>query len=272
MTSRTLAASAWALLALFVVYASTGTGTLDGPRTWAPVHLSWPDVAQNILLYLPFGVLGVITLRHCRHSALATVIEVAVLAVVLSLFVEVIQLYTVDRTASVTDVFAAALGATAGGLLAKPAARAGDRFVSLVRPTGVLDAPVTPVLFALLVAIVVVAWRPFDPTLDVSTLATRVRVVQHDPLAFDPIPATGQAFLYMWLSVGIAAAALRLTTFAALLAGATAAIAIAVIVDVGQLAMGSEPIGLAGLAAQTAGAITGAALFAWRRRPKYAAA
>lgn len=268
MTSRSLAASAWALLALFVVYASTGTWTSEGPRIWAPIYLSWPDVAQNILLYLPFGVLGVITLRHRRHSALASVIEVAVIAVVVSLLAEMIQLYTVDRTASVTDVFAAALGATAGGLLARPAALTGDRFVGLVRPSGIVDAPGTPVLLALLVAIIVVAWRPFDPTLDVSTLASRARRLQHDPLAFDPVSAAGQALLYMWLSVSIAAAAFRWTTFAALLAGGAAAITIAVIVDVGQLAMGSEPIGLAGLAAQTAGAITGAALFAWCRGPR----
>lgn len=268
MTSRTLAASAWALLALFVVYASTGTWTLDGPRIWAPIYLSWPDVAQNILLYLPFGVLGVITLRHRRHSVLASVIEVAVIAVVFSLFVEVIQLYTVDRTASVTDVFAAALGTTAGGLLARPAALAGDRFVGVVRPSGIFDAPGTPALLAPLVTIIVIAWRPFDPTLDVSTIASRVRLLQHDPLAFDPLPVAGQALLYMALSAGIAAAAFRWTTSTAMLAGGAAAIAIAVIADVGQLAMGSEPIGLAGLAAQTGGAMIGAALFAWCRGPR----
>lgn len=268
MTSRTLATSAWALLALFVAYASTGTWTLDGPRIWAPIYLSWPDVAQNILLYLPFGVLGVITLRHRRHSVLASVIEVAVIAAVFSLFVEVIQLYTVDRTASVTDVFAAALGTTAGGLLARPAALAGDRFVGVVRPSGIFDAPGTPALLALLVTIIVIAWRPFDPTLDISTLASRVRLVQQDPVAFNPLSAAGQALLYLGLSVGIAAAAFRWTTFAAMLAGGATAIAIAVIVDVGQLAMGSEPIGLAGLAAQTAGAIAGAALFAWCRGPR----
>lgn len=268
MTSRSLAASAWALLALFVVYASTGTWTSEGPRIWAPLHLSWPDVAQNILLYLPFGVLGVITLRHRRHSVLASVVEVAVIAVVFSLSVEVIQLSTVDRTASVTDVFAAALGAAAGGLLARPAVLAGDRFLGVVRPSGIIDAPGTPVLLALLVAIVVLAWRPFDPTLDISTLASRVRRLQHDPLAFAPLPVAGQALLYMGLSAGIAAAAFRWTTYAAVLAGGAAAIAIAVVVDAGQLAMGSEAIGLAGLAAQAAGAITGAALFAWCRGPR----
>lgn len=68
MSRRSLAAPVWALLALFVVYASAGTWTSDGPRIWAPILVSWTDVAQNLLLYLPFGMLGVLTLRHRRPS------------------------------------------------------------------------------------------------------------------------------------------------------------------------------------------------------------
>lgn len=268
MTRRSPAAPAWALLALFVLYASGGTWTSEGPRIWAPLYLSWPDVAQNVLLYLPFGVLGVLTLRHRRHSALASVFEVAVLAVLFSLFVEVIQLHTVDRTASLSDVFSAALGAIAGGLVAESAARAGDRLIDLVRPSGVLDAADTPVLVALLVGLTIVAWRPFDPTLDVAALASRLRLVQSDPLQFDGVSTAGQALLYVWLSLAIASAAYRLPTVDAMLAGGAAAIAVAVVVDAGQLAMGSQPIGLAGLAAQIAGAMSGAALFALCRVPK----
>ena len=111
MTARSLAAPAWALLAMFVVYASAGTWTLQGPRIWAPAYVSWPDVAQNILLYVPFGVLGVLTLRHRRHSVIASAIEVAFIAIVFSLFVEVMQLHTAERTASLIDVLAALVGA-----------------------------------------------------------------------------------------------------------------------------------------------------------------
>lgn len=268
MTSRALAAPAWAVLALFVVYASTGTFTTDGPRIWAPIDLSWPDLAQNVLIYLPFGVLGVLALRHRRASAIAAVTEVAAIALLFSLFVEVMQLYTVDRTASVTDVIAAALGALAGGLVAEPAGRAGDRGLAVMRPSGVLDAAGTPVLLALLVALIVVAWWPFDPTLDVSSLAARVRQVRGDPLRFDGAVTAGQALLATCLSLAIAAAAHRLPKFAAMLAGGTAAIVIAVVVDAGQLAMGSQPIGLAGVAAQVAGAMAGATLFAVARIPR----
>jgi VanZ family protein len=268
MSIRSLAAPAWALLAVFVTYASSGTWTSQGPGIWAPLYLSWADLAQNVLLYLPFGVFGVLTLRAHRQSALASELEVAAIALLFSLFVEVIQLYTVERIASLTDVFAATLGAAAGGLVADPVATAGDRGVAALRPSGLLDSPHTPILAAWLAAAVVAAWWPFDPTLDVSSLAARVRGVRGDPWQFDLATCVGQTALYAGISLVVAMSAWRLRAFAGALAGAAAAVAIALVADAGQLAMGSQPIGLAGVAAQIVGAITGSALFAVARRPR----
>jgi hypothetical protein len=62
-------AAAWALLALFILYASGGTWTATGPAIWGPLAWSWPDVAQNVLVYVPFGILGLLTLRHRPCSA-----------------------------------------------------------------------------------------------------------------------------------------------------------------------------------------------------------
>lgn len=268
MSIRSLAAPAWALLALFVAYASGGTWTSEGPGIWAPLYLSWPDLAQNVLLYLPFGVFGALTLRAHRQSALAAELEVAGIALLFSLFVEVIQLYTVERIASLTDVFAATIGAAAGGLVADAVATSGDRGIAALRPSGVLDSPHTPVLAVWLAATIVVAWWPFDPTLDVSSLAARMRIVRRDPWQFDFVACVGQAALYTCVSLAVAMSAWRLRTFAGAIAGAAGAMAIALIADAGQLAMGSQPIGLAGVAAQIAGAVTGSALFAVARIPR----
>jgi VanZ family protein len=268
MSVRRFAAQAWALLALFVIYASGGTWTREGPGIWAPLYLEWSDLAQNVLVYLPFGVLGVLTLRGRRQSALAAALEVAVLAFLFSLFVEVIQLYTVERIASLTDVLAATIGATTGGLVAEPAVQAADRALGAVQPSGVFQSPDAPVLFALLLAVIVVAWWPFDPTLDVSSLATRVRTVRNDPWQFDAASAITQAMCYLCLSLAIAVSAYRLSTVAAMLAGAAAAGVIAMVVGAGQFAMGSQPIGLADFGAQIAGAMSGSALFALGRIPR----
>lgn len=268
MTSRSLAAPAWALLALFVVYASTGTWTSTGPGIWAPGYLSWPDLAQNILIYLPFGALGGLTLRHRRQSAFASTIEVAVIGVLFSLFVEVMQLYTIERTASLTDVFAAALGSTVGGMAAGTVGRLGDRAIAIARPSGVLDAANTPVVLVLIGAMLLLAWWPYEPTLDVSWLAARARLLQREPWQFEPVSTVAQALLYLCLSLAVALSADRLRTFEAMLAGVGVALTAAVVLDAGQLAMGSQPIGLAGLAAQIAGALSGGALFAMCRVPK----
>ena len=265
---RALAAPAWALLALFVVYASAGTWTADGPRIWAPISVSWPDVAQNVLLYFPFGILGVVTLRHRRHCLLASMLEVAFIAGLFSSFVEVIQLHTIERTASLTDVVAGVMGAVAGGLAAEPVAGAVARTIDAVRPSGVLDAPDTRLLIVLMTALVIAAWFPFDPTLDVSTLAARWRIIRRDPWQAHGAATAAQALLYAWLTLATAACAYRLRTRQAMVAGASVAIASAVVIDAGQLAIGSQPIGLAGVAAQIAGAMFGAGAFAICRVPK----
>jgi glycopeptide antibiotics resistance protein len=68
-------------------------------------------VARNVLLYVPFGTLGMLALgRGDARGAL----RVAGVAMLFSLGVETLQLYTVDRVASLTDVVSAGVGAIAG--------------------------------------------------------------------------------------------------------------------------------------------------------------
>ena len=87
-----------------------------------------------------------------------------------------------------------------------------------------------------------------------------------------PLPlrlaTAARALPFMLLSMVIAACAVRLRTLEAMQVGAAATLAVAVVLDAGQLAMGSQPIGLAGLGAQAAGAMAGAALLAMARVPR----
>lgn len=265
---RSLTAPAWALLALFIVYASAGTWTGDGRHAWAPLDESWPDVAQNVLVYMPFGILGVLTLRHRRLAWLTSVGVVAVIAGLFSLILEGLQLHTIERTASLTDVAAAVVGSIAGGLLAARVAATVNRVVEAVRPSGVLDATDAPIVIALWMALVVVAWWPFDPTLDPSTWAERWRSIRRDPWQVNGTQMLAQALLYTWLSLAIATCADRWHTRDAAVASAAAALATAVVIDGGQLAMGSQPIGVAAVVAQIAGATAGAVVFATCRVPK----
>jgi VanZ family protein len=105
---------AWALLALVIVVGSAGTWSPYQPGIWAPTLIKPTDVARNVALYVPFGLLGMLALRR---TGLRGVMRVTALAILFSAANEMLQLYTVDRVASLTDIVSAAIGAIIGASL-----------------------------------------------------------------------------------------------------------------------------------------------------------
>src|SRR5262245_36975029 len=113
----------WIAFSLFVLYGSlipfrytSDRALIDAKwsRTLANPWLSsdvtrrrpsLPDVAQNVLLFVPFGVLGALTLRPLR-SVSAQILTTTVAAAGLALAIEVAQIYTLDRVTSASDVVA----------------------------------------------------------------------------------------------------------------------------------------------------------------------
>ena len=81
----------------------------DGSRA------SIPDVTQNILLFLPFGAIGFLS---NSNRNMFYIIAVTFLGFLLSLSVEVLQLVTIDRTTSVTDLMTNTVGTFLGALSA----------------------------------------------------------------------------------------------------------------------------------------------------------
>jgi VanZ family protein len=96
-----------------------GTWAPNQPGIWAPTLVSMGDVARNVLLYVPFGAFGVLSIAdtYPRHW-LRLVLRMVGLAILFSASNEVLQLYTIDRVASLTDIVSAAAGAGAGGIAA----------------------------------------------------------------------------------------------------------------------------------------------------------
>jgi glycopeptide antibiotics resistance protein len=107
-----VAAIFWALLAAFIVVGSAGTWTPYAPGIWAPTLINTADIARNVALYVPFGIFGLLTLGRSDARGVA---RVTVIAMLFSLVVEGLQLYTADRVASLTDIVSAAVGTVAGG-------------------------------------------------------------------------------------------------------------------------------------------------------------
>ena len=111
----------WALLALFIIAGSMGTWAPYEPGIWAPTLINPKDIARNVALYVPFGVFGMVALRRSGARGVA---RVTALAILFSFANEALQLYTVDRVASLTDIVSAAVGTVSGAtvvaLLAVP--------------------------------------------------------------------------------------------------------------------------------------------------------
>jgi VanZ family protein len=103
-----------------------GTWAPNRPGIWAPTLITFRDVALNVLLYVPFGALGVLSIRdryaRARHGSeraktgLRLVVRLTGLAILFSASNEALQLYTSDRVASLTDIASAAAGAVIGGV------------------------------------------------------------------------------------------------------------------------------------------------------------
>jgi VanZ family protein len=106
-----IASAVWLGLALLIVVASAGEWSASGPGNWAPTVVRPRDVLLNVAIYVAFGVSGMLALNR---GGARGVMRVTGIALLLSLSVEALQLYTADRVASLTDIASAAVGTVAG--------------------------------------------------------------------------------------------------------------------------------------------------------------
>jgi VanZ family protein len=201
----------WALSAAFILYGTTipfrfatdsqtvlahlGRVTLNpfiSPDTGG--RLSMPDVVSNILLFVPFGVFGVWARPRAR-SVIWRIVFLTVLGAALSAGVETLQLFTLDRTSSVGDLCANTLGVFAGGLFGTLLRTSGGVALEKVNASGVATAAAFyPLLIATLLLCAGVL-EPFDVTLDVGSVVSKIRALLHDPWQGGPVSDEGISLL-----------------------------------------------------------------------------
>ena len=201
----------WVASAAFIVYGTTIPFNFVHDRqlvvehvarlTWNPLiaadtgmRVSIPDFVGNVLLFGPFGLFGVWALPRPRASW-ARVGFIALLGLALTVGVEALQLLTIDRTTSVSDVFANASGALAGAVAAVFLTAFVERFLRAVSAAGVASVQS---FFPFLVATIVLfaaALEPFDVTLDVSSVIPKLRMLVADPIQLRVPTDEGLAFL-----------------------------------------------------------------------------
>jgi glycopeptide antibiotics resistance protein len=232
--------------------------------TWNPFiaadtggRVSIPDFVSNILLFTPFGFFGVWALPRPRSPG-ARIALVTALGLALSISVESLQLLTIDRTTSVSDVFANVSGALGGAAAAVLLSTFVEGFLRTVSAAGIAAVPS---FFPFLVATVVLLaakFEPFDVTIEVGGVLSKVHGFFADPLQLgvptDEILSILQHLLFtstlvVWLGdIGIEGAQA---------VAAVVGVVVAVGTEAAQLFIGSRMPGLWDAGIGTAGALAG---------------
>jgi glycopeptide antibiotics resistance protein len=277
---RPLNTALWILFALFIVYGTTIPFNFSSTPGWAAQKLahvplnpfvaadtgrriSIPDFVQNVLLFLPFGVLGALRLRSPSRSRLTTLVVVCGLGAALSLGIEALQLLTVDRTSSTSDIMANTLGALLGVIGAQLGENAWGLAWKTLSLTGVLEQPSS---YAALVAAIVLcaaAWQPFDATLEVGSIAPRLRALMSDPWQAGPLTDEGiaavQYALFAWVTSNLF---VEMRLRRSVLAVATIGVLAAFGLEASQIIIGSRMPSVEDASVRAAAVIAGLAL--WR--------
>jgi glycopeptide antibiotics resistance protein len=184
----------WAAAILFVVYASTlpfafvtdaaaihghWAGAIQRSAVSELSGLSKADVLQNVLLFVPIGFIGVASLARTRRFG-SLLIAVAA-AAALSTASELLQLLTVNRLTSLWDIWANIAGAALGGATYLVVQPTSARLWNALPESTLERRRVIPVWGAAIV-VIVAACEPFDITLDVGTVWTKVKPFVADGL------------------------------------------------------------------------------------------
>lgn len=188
----------WAAFSLFIVYGTTIPFRFDsGPTTladllarieWHPLgmkdgDISAPDLFQNVLLFIPFGFLGLRAgLLPGRGTALVGLAAVTALGAALSATVEMLQLFTADRVSALSDVIFNSLGSLVGGLLGAALSRGAENLRRIPAAGAWLAAPSAHAALVLGVLALAGAWEPFDFGLDFSLFKSKIKTLLRHPL------------------------------------------------------------------------------------------
>jgi VanZ family protein len=268
----------WLLTVAFIVYGTTipfqfvdnldlvserlsrvSLNPLISPETGRRVSI--PDVVQNVLLFVPFGVLAMSSMG--RRFPIARLALVTLAAALLSTAVEVLQLFTVDRTTSLSDVVANSMGGLLGALawpVVVSTARGASRYARHRRWT---DARAFYPFVVTIGLLCVAAWEPFDPSLELGTVWSKLK-----RFSVDPLQASGfsgdeplQLLRFGAATVAGAFAYLERRLSAPAMRAAALCVAIGVVLEASQIAIESRMPSVEDALLCIAGAICGAAAF-----------
>jgi VanZ family protein len=155
--------------------------------SWADPPSSFGDLGANILLYVPLGFLGALTMRGGWRRRLCVM---SLAGLLLSVGVELAQFYDPGRVTNMSDVYLNTFGATLG-------AAAAILFGGLPRYPLMSTTAAPPVPVLLLTAMLGYHLFPYVPTIDLHKYWHSVRAII---LAPDAPPDQVLHYLALWLT------------------------------------------------------------------------
>ncbi len=236
-------------------------------------RVSITDTVQNLLLFLPFGVFGVLAIGDRVRWAATRIAIVTGLAALLAVSIETLQLFITDRTTSVSDVASNTIGTFGGALVAHAVIHIGRRAMHRLRALGLTEVPSFYPMLTASILLCLAAWEPFDVTLDVGSLIGKLHALRADPWQFGGVVSDEGVELVRYALFGLITSSwlrqLGLRRAASL--GALVGMGAAVMLEASQWVIASRMPGLEDALVHAGGAIVGAALFQWvqsaQRRP-----
>lgn len=185
------------LFSIFVVYGTIVPFNLGGIENvhqriqdicWKPFmtntggSTSFSDVIQNILLFIPVGILGRLSLLNYRNSILNSII-ILFYGASLSFSVECLQLFTTDRTPSITDLITNTFGTLLGILLSYVILRFWSRVKDRPIITKLIQYPLFVSHILLMFIILAELLQPFDFSLDFKPILSKAIHLYRHPFS-----------------------------------------------------------------------------------------
>jgi len=144
------------------------------------VDVNFPDVASNIAMYAPFGVLVCAFFSRRSWPLPWAIAATLVSAGMMGYCIEHVQKFLSSRTSSIADVICNVLGAGIGVAIFAPKSALARRCVRALRDE-LVDAPSALPAIAWGLGVKVMSLAPFDLTFDVSHLGRTIRTAHWMP-------------------------------------------------------------------------------------------
>jgi VanZ family protein len=193
---------------------------------------------------------------------------VAAAGIALSASVESVQLLTIDRVPSLGDVVWDTLGCLLGAGLAVRFLPHIHRGFATLRAHGWTSVPELRAVGIALVALAAASWQPFDVTLEIGSIARKLRFLADDPWQFWGWRRAGTSFmLSAFLATSLAGYLANRGTGRAGRRAVALGTAIVFVLEAGQLFVDSRMPGLADPLLASAGVAAGAAIWVMAGSP-----